>query len=84
MRRHQTRSRRENLFVVHVYLFDIAMFDHPSVEQTSDWWRKKTCIYIIYIHVSIYEYIVTEIEVSICTTGLSCLKLVSNYIYITY
>ena len=29
-------------------------------------------------------YIVTQIEVSICTTGLSCLKLVSNYIYITY
>ena len=37
MRRHQTLSRRGNLFVVHVYLFDIAMFDHPSVEQTSDW-----------------------------------------------
>ena len=43
-------------------------------------------MYIIYIHVYVskYKYIVTQIEVSICTTGLSYLKLVSNHIYITY
>ena len=37
----------EMFFVVyHVYLFDIAMFDHPSVELTNDWWNTHIYIYI--------------------------------------
>ena len=36
----------EMFFVVyHVYLFDIAMFDHPSVELTNDWWNTHIYIY---------------------------------------